>query len=222
MTIEEYRNCESARLEANKRRMEDDGVNFVDLYSAYIDEEVVIEKGATIAQNVTISGKSIIRAGAYIGQSSVLKDAEVGSGSTVEASYIYESKVGAKTSVGPFAYIGDFVEVKNSTIGDGSKSSHLTYIGDADIGKNVNLGCGVVFVNYDGTKKYRSKIADDAFIGCNSNLVSPVEVGEGAYVAAATTVTENVPEDALCIGRSRMTTKENWVRNRKILKKDNK
>jgi len=136
MTIEEYRNCESARLEANKRRMEDDGVNFVDLYSAYIDEEVVIEKGATIAQNVTISGKSIIRAGAYIGQSSVLKDAEVGSGSTVEASYIYESKVGAKTSVGPFAYIrpgsiigdeckvGDFVEVKNSTIGDGSKSSH--------------------------------------------------------------------------------------------------
>ena len=234
MTIEEYRNCESARLEANKCRMEDDGVNFVDLYSAYIDEDVVIEKGATIAQNVTISGKSIIRAGAYIGQSSVLKDAEVGSGSTVEASYIYESKVGAKTSVGPFAYIrpgsiigdeckvGDFVEVKNSTIGDGSKSSHLTYIGDADIGKNVNLGCGVVFVNYDGTKKYRSKIADDAFIGCNSNLVSPVEVGEGAYVAAATTVTENVPEDALCIGRSRMTTKENWVRNRKILKKDNK
>ena len=207
MTIEEYRKCESARLEANRRRMEDDGVNFVDIYSAYIDEDVVIEKGATIAQNVTISGKSIIRADAYIGQSSVLKDAEVGSGSTVEASYIYESKVGAKTSVGPFAYIrpgsiigdeckvGDFVEVKNSTIGDGSKSSHLTYIGDADIGKNVNLG---------------------------SNLVSPVEVGEGAYVAAATTVTENVPEDALCIGRSRMTTKENWVRNRKILKKDNK
>ena len=91
MTIEEYRKCESARLEANRRRMEDDGVNFVDIYSAYIDEDVVIEKGATIAQNVTISGKSIIRAGAYIGQSSVLKDAEVGSGSTVEASYIYES-----------------------------------------------------------------------------------------------------------------------------------
>ena len=234
MTIEEYRNCESARLESNRRRMEEDGVNFIDIYSAYIDEEVVIEKGATIAQNVTITGKSIIRAGAYIGQSSVLRDAEVGIGSIVEASYIYESEVGSKTSVGPFAYIrpgsvigdeckvGDFVEVKNSTMGDGSKSSHLTYIGDADIGKNVNLGCGVVFVNYDGTKKYRSKIEDDAFIGCNSNLVSPIEVGEGAYVAAATTVTENVPEDALCIGRSRMTIKENWVRNRKILKKDNK
>ena len=94
MTIEEYRNCESARLEANRRRMEDDGVNFLDIYSVYIDEDVVIEKGATIAQNVTISGKSIIRAGAYIGQSSVIKDAEIGSESTVEASYIYESKVG--------------------------------------------------------------------------------------------------------------------------------
>ena len=234
MTIDEYRNNENKRLAANKRRMEEDGVIFVDIYSAYIDEEAVIEKGVTIAQNVTIKGKSVIKAGAYIGQSSVLHDAEVGRDTTVEASYVYESQIGERTSIGPFAYIrpgsvigdeckvGDFVEVKNSTIGNGSKSAHLTYIGDADIGENVNLGCGVVFVNYDGTHKYRSKIADDAFIGCNSNLVSPVEVGEGAYVAAATTVTENIPGDALSIGRSRMTIKENWVRNRKILKKDNK
>ena len=234
MTIDEYRNNENKRLAANKRRMEEDGVIFVDIYSAYIDEEAVIEKGVTIAQNDTIKGKSVSKSGAYIGQSSVLHDAEVGCDTTVEASYVYESQIGETTIIGTFAYIrpgsvigdeckvGDFVEVKNSTIGNGSKSAHLTYIGDADIGENVNLGCGVVFVNYDGTHKYRSKIADDAFIGCNSNLVSPVEVGEGAYVAAATTVTENVPGDALSIGRSRMTIKENWVRNRKILKKDNK
>ena len=123
MTIEEYRNYESARIESNKRRMEDDGVKFVDIYSAYIDEEVVIEEGATIAQNVTISGKSIIRAGAYIGQSSVIRAAEIGTDSTVEASYIYESKVGAKTSVGPFAYIrpgsivGDECKVGDFVIG---------------------------------------------------------------------------------------------------------
>lgn len=231
MEIQEYRDIETARLAANKKRLEE-GVIFVDLYSAYIDDEVVIEAGAIIANNVTLQGRTIIRSGARIGQSSVIRDSEIGSGTKVEASYIYESKVGCNTSVGPFAYIrpgsvigndckvGDFVEVKNSTFGDGSKSSHLTYIGDADVGKNVNLGCGVVFVNYDGAKKYRSTIGDDSFIGCNTNIVSPVNVGEGAYIAAATTVTEDVPGDALCIGRVRATVKEHWVKARKIMKKD--
>lgn len=231
MTYEEYCANEKARIEANIKRLEE-GVEFVDIRTAYIDESVVIEAGAVIANNVTIKGESIIRSGAIIGQSSVIKDSEVGSGTKVDASYIYSSKVGCDTTVGPFAYIrpgsvigdgckvGDFVEVKNATMGDGSKSSHLTYIGDADIGKNVNLGCGVVFVNYDGAKKYRSTVGDDAFIGCNSNLVAPVNVGEGVYVAAATTITEDVPSDALCIGRVRQTNKEGWVKKRKILKKD--
>ncbi|MCF0141007.1 MAG: UDP-N-acetylglucosamine diphosphorylase [Mogibacterium sp.] len=231
MDIQEYRDREQARLAANKKRLEE-GVIFVDIYSAYIDDEVVVESGAIIANNVTLKGNTIIRSGASIGQSSVIRNSEIGSGTTVEASYIYDSKVGENTSVGPFAYIrpgsvigneckiGDFVEVKNATFGDGSKSAHLTYIGDADVGKNVNLGCGVVFVNYDGAKKYRSTIGDDCFIGCNTNIVSPVEVGDGAYIAAATTVTEDVPADALCIGRSRQTVKENWVKSRKILKKD--
>lgn len=223
---------EQARLAANKKRMEEDGVIFVDIYSAYIDEEVVIESGAVIANNVTLQGSTVIRSGARIGQSSVIRNSEIGEGTTVEASYIYDSKVGSNTSVGPFAYIrpgsvvgdeckiGDFVELKNATFGNGSKTSHLAYIGDADVGERCNIGCGVVFVNYDGAKKYRSKLGDDVFVGCNSNLVSPVEIGDGAYVAAATTVTENVPEDALCIGRSRQTVKEHWVKARKILKKD--
>ncbi len=232
MTVQEYRDKEQARLAANKRRMEEDGVIFVDIYSAYIDEEVVIEAGAVIANNVTLQGSTVIRAGARIGQSSVIRNSEIGEGTSVEASYIYDSKVGSDTTVGPFAYIrpgsvvgneckvGDFVELKNATIGNGSKSSHLAYIGDADVGENCNIGCGVVFVNYDGAKKYRSKLGNDVFVGCNSNLVSPVEIGDGAYVAAATTVTESVPGDALCIGRVRQTVKEHWVKARRILKKD--
>lgn len=231
MTIEEYREKERIRILGNRDRLES-GVDFVDIYSAYIDDTVVIEEGAVIANNVTLKGSTVIKSGAYIGQSSVIVDSEIGAGTSIESSYIYESVVGENTKIGPFAYIrpgsrigsgckvGDFVEVKNSTFGDGSKSAHLTYIGDADVGKNVNLGCGVVFVNYDGAKKYRSTVGDDAFIGCNSNLVAPVEVGSGAYVAAATTITEDVPADALCIGRSRATNKEGWVAKRKILKKD--
>lgn len=232
MDIEEYRNREKARLESNRKRLEDDGVEFVDIYSAYIDDTVVIEAGALIGPNVTLQGNTVIRSGAHIGQSSVIRNSEIGKGTDVEASYIYDSKVGENTHVGPFAYIrpgstigdgckvGDFVEVKNSTMGDGSKSSHLTYIGDADVGSNVNLGCGVVFVNYDGSRKYRSTVGDDSFVGCNSNLIAPVHLGKGVYVAAGTTVTEDVDDDSLCIGRSRQTVKEGWVKKRKILKKD--
>lgn len=234
MNIEEYRENEKKRLNANKRRLDEDGVEFIDIYSAYIEDTVKIEAGAIIANNVTLKGKTVIRSGAYIGQSTVIENSEVCSGAHIEASYIHESFVGEDAHVGPFAYIrpgskigkgckiGDFVEVKNSIIGDGSKSSHLTYIGDADIGENVNLGCGVVFVNYDGSQKQRSVVGDDAFVGCNSNIVAPVEIENGAYIAAGTTVTSDVPGGALCIGRSRQTNKEGWVKKRKILKKDRK
>lgn len=231
MNVEKYRENEKYRLMKNRERIEN-GVEFIDIYSAYIDDSVEIEEGAVIANNVTLKGQTIIRSGAYIGQSSVIKDSEVGKGSSVESSYIYDSVIGEDTNVGPFAYIrpgsrigngckvGDFVEVKNSTFGNGSKSAHLTYIGDADVGENVNLGCGVVFVNYDGSHKFRSNVGDNAFIGCNSNLVSPVKVGNGAYVAAGTTITEDVPSNALCIGRTRAVNKSDWVKKRKILKKD--
>lgn len=231
MRIEEYREMDKFRLKRNKEILES-GVNMLDIYSVYIDESVIIEPGATIDNNVTLKGSTVIKSGAHIYQSSYIEGSIIGSNSVIKSAYIYESKIGENTSVGPFAYIrpgtvigndckvGDFVEVKNSNIGDGTKASHLTYIGDADIGERVNLGCGVVFVNYDGHIKQRSVINDDAFIGCNTNIVAPVLVGEGAYIAAGATVTDDVPEDALCIARARQTIKEHWVKQRKILKKD--
>ena len=233
MTYEEYEKLEKERIERNLAYMEN-GVKFVDLKMAYIDEGVKIGRGTTIYPCVVIEGDVTIGEDCVIGQNSRIVDSQIGDRTTVQSSVLLESKVGNDTNIGPFAYlrpnstigdeckVGDFVEVKNSSIGDGAKASHLTYIGDSDVGSNVNLGCGVVFVNYDGTRKYRSVVEDGAFIGCNSNLVSPVHVGKGAYVAAGSTITEDVPEGALYVARSRGTVREGWVEKKGILKKDKK
>ena len=137
-------------------------------------------------------------------------------------SVLLDAKVKSFTTVGPFAYlrpnscigehcrIGDFVEIKNSNIDDGTKVSHLTYVGDSDVGKCVNFGCGTVTVNYDGKNKYRCKIGDEVFIGCNTNLVAPVEVESRAYTAAGSTITKKVPADSLAIARARQENKEGW------------
>ena len=111
--------------------------------------------------------------------------------------------------------MGDFVEVKNSTVGDGTKISHLTYVGDSDVGRKVNFGCGTVTTNYDGFKKYRCTIGDSAFIGCNTNLVAPVSVGEGSYIAAGATITKDVPADALAVARVRQENKDGWAARRR-------
>jgi len=179
----------------------------------------ILEKGTVIGENC------------IIGPNSRIVGATIGNNVEVNNSVVLESTIGDDTHVGPFAYmrpgstvgrhvkIGDFVEIKNSNIGDETKISHLTYVGDADVGKNVNLGCGVVFVNYDGKKKNRTVVGDNAFIGCNVNLVSPVKVGEDAYIAAGSTITEEVPENSLAIARCRQTIKENWVINRGMQRK---
>jgi bifunctional UDP-N-acetylglucosamine pyrophosphorylase/glucosamine-1-phosphate N-acetyltransferase len=154
-------------------------------------------------------------------------NSKIGRETQIQCSVILNSEIGEQTTVGPFAYIrpgsiigsrvriGDFVEIKNSQIGDESKISHLTYVGDGIVGKDVNLGCGVIFVNYDGEKKSNTVVGDHAFIGCNTNLIAPVKVGDNAYVAAGSTVTEDVPEGALAIARSRQINKEGWVEKRK-------
>jgi bifunctional UDP-N-acetylglucosamine pyrophosphorylase / glucosamine-1-phosphate N-acetyltransferase len=205
------------------------GVKFIDIESAYIDEGVEIGEGTVIGPCVTLEGKTVIGRNCTIGQNTRIADSVIADEVQVESSVITESTVGERTKVGPFAYmrpnskvgadckIGDFVEIKNSSFGDGSKASHLTYIGDSDVGKNVNLGCGVVFVNFDGRDKYRSNVGDNAFIGCNSNLVSPVTVGKGAYIAAGSTVTEDVEGDELYIARARGTKKPGWVSAKGIL-----
>lgn len=218
------------RFEIIKKHIEN-GVSFVDEYCAYIDESVAIGAGTVIGPCVTLSGETVIGRDCFIGQNTVITDSTIDDNVNIKSSVITDSTVGSGTTVGPFAYlrpnshigrdckVGDFVEVKNSTMGDGAKASHLTYIGDSDVGSKVNLGCGVVFVNYDGTSKYRSVVEDGAFIGCNSNLVSPVKVGKGAYIAAGSTVTEDVEGDALYVARAKGTKKPNWVSKKGILNK---
>lgn len=230
MNINEYEALEKKRIERNLRYMEA-GVDFIDIRTAYIDEGVEIGAGTVIYPCVVLEGSVKIGQDCTIGQNTRIKDSSLGSGTSVWNSVILDSSVGNDTSVGPFAYlrpgtevgsgckVGDFVEIKNSRMGDGAKAAHLTYIGDSDVGKRVNLGCGVVFVNYDGSHKYRSVVEDDAFIGCNANLVSPVHVGEKAYVAAGSTITEDVPDGALYVARAKSRTLEGWVEKKGILKK---
>ena len=230
MTYEEYQAQEEKRLAIAVKHLEN-GVNFVDIRTAYIGEAVVIGEGTVIGPCVTLEGNTVIGRDCKIMQNTRIKDSVIGDEVEIQASHIMESQVGDKTSVGPFAYlrpksnigksckVGDFVEVKNASFGDGSKASHLSYIGDSDVGKGVNIGCGVVFVNYDGTNKYRSTVGDGAFIGCNTNLVSPVKVDDGAYIAAGSTVTEDVPGDALCIARARQKNIEGWASKRGLYRK---
>ena len=230
MNRAEYEEMEARRIERNLEYL-DAGVVFIDLKAVYIDEGVRIGKGTVIYPCVVLEGDVEIGENCTIGQNTRIKDSIIGNGTSIQSSVILESKVGNETSVGPFAYlrpnseigshckVGDFVEIKNSRLDDGAKAAHLTYVGDSDVGKKVNLGCGVVFVNYDGSKKYRSVVEDGAFIGCNVNLVSPVHVGKDAYVAAGSTITNDVEDGALYLARSKGKSIEGWVEKRGILKK---
>jgi len=199
------------------------GVTIIDSSSTYIDIDSEIGMDTIIYPNTIIEKECVIGEDCIIGPNSRIVASSIDNGVEINNSVVLESSVGKGTHVGPFAYIrpqskigadvkiGDFVEVKKSQIGDDTKISHLTYVGDAVVGKNVNLGCGVVFVNYDGKNKNVTVVEDNAFIGCNTNLVSPVVIKKGAYIAAGSTITEEVPENSLAIARSRQTIKEEWV-----------
>jgi bifunctional UDP-N-acetylglucosamine pyrophosphorylase/glucosamine-1-phosphate N-acetyltransferase len=201
----------------------ENGVRFVDRFAAYIDPRVTIGAGTVILPGTILRGGTTIGRDCEIGPNSMVRDCTIGNGTTINASQLNESTVGDHTNVGPFAYVrpnshigdeikvGDFVEVKNSTIGNGTKISHLTYVGDSDVGEHVNFGCGTVTTNYDGFKKHRCTIGNHAFLGCNTNLIAPVKIGDGAYTAAGSTITKDVPDDALAIARERETVKEGWA-----------
>ena len=203
------------------------GVTMRNPESVYIEDGVEIGNDTEICQNVTIKSGTKIGSDCVIGSGRMLDRAVIHDGVDVLSSVILESEVDEGTHVGPFAYIrpnchvgkevkvGDFVELKNSNIDDGTKISHLTYIGDSDVGKRVNFGCGTVTCNYDGKKKYRTTIGDDCFVGCNTNFVSPINVGDGVYIAAGSTITEDIPENSLSIARARQVNKEGWKDKRK-------
>lgn len=230
MNMNEYKQRKDKWRKIAEKHIEA-GVDIFDIDNVYIDEDVRIGEGTVIGQCVRLEGSTVIGKNCKIEQNSRIANATIGDDVSIDNSVILDSSVGSNTSVGPFAYIrpgstigeackvGDFVEVKNASMGNGSKSAHLTYIGDADIGENVNLGCGVVFVNYDGKNKHRSTVGDGCFIGCNVNLVSPVDVGDGAYIAAGSTVTKDIPKDALSVGRARQKNIENWASQRGLYRK---
>lgn len=211
------------RKRINTRLMED-GVVLIDPAATYIGCEVIVGQDSILYPGVILEGKTVIGKDCLVGANSRLVNAKIGDQVTIQNSTILDSSVDDGTSIGPYAYIrpgsrigkhckvGDFVEVKNSTMADGAKAAHLTYIGDGDVGENVNLGCGTVFVNYDGKKKFRTVVEKNAFIGCNTNLIAPVTVKEGAYIAAGSTITDDVPEESLAIARARQINKVGYLK----------
>lgn len=196
-----------------------------------IDKTVTVGADTVILPNTILIGETKIGKGCVIGPNSYICDSEVGDNTKLNNTQSYSSQIGSGVTAGPFVHIrpnckiadnvhiGNFVEVKNSTVDEGSKLPHLLYVGDSDVGKDVNFGCGCVTVNYDGKNKSRTTVKDGAFIGCNTNLVAPVTVGENAFTAAGSTITEDVPDNALAVARNRQIIKENWVNVKKPYKR---
>ena len=218
------------RFYTNKKHLMN-GVNIISPETVTIASNVIIESGVTIYPNTFITGDSTVYKGATIGPDSEVHNSIVDEDAIVRHSLITDSYVGKKTTVGPFAHlrnnthvgndcrIGNYVEIKNSRIGDFTKISHLTYIGDTTCGSNVNWGCGTVTVNYDGKNKNKTIVGDNVFIGCNTNLIAPLKVGNNAFIAAGSTITEDVPDEAFSIARERQVTKEDYARKYEYKKK---
>ncbi|MEF3693492.1 MAG: DapH/DapD/GlmU-related protein, partial [Acholeplasmataceae bacterium] len=201
------------------------GVSIINPETVTIGHNVMIEEGVWIYPNTTIMGNSIIKNHAMVGPNSEIIDSVIEHHAEIKHSIVNNSKVGAYTTVGPFAHlrdgavigehnrIGNFVEVKKSTTGSNTKAAHLSYIGDSTIGDRVNFGCGSITVNYDGVNKHQTVVGNDVFIGCNVNLIAPIEIGDNVFVAAGSTVTENVPNGALAIARNKQINKEDYAKN---------
>ncbi|HJV47533.1 MAG TPA: bifunctional UDP-N-acetylglucosamine diphosphorylase/glucosamine-1-phosphate N-acetyltransferase GlmU [Bacillota bacterium] len=217
------------RKRINENHMRN-GVTMIDPSSTYIESDVIIGRDTVIEPGTFLRGSTQIGEDCVIGPGTDLSNTIIEDQVAVRYAVIADSMIRKNASVGPYAYIrpgsdvgekakvGDFVELKNTRLGNGSKVSHLSYLGDSEIGSNVNVGCGTITVNYDGVSKHKTIVGDDSFIGCNSNLVAPVEIGQGAYVAAGSTITKDVPNQALAIARERQTNKDGYAA--KLLRKD--
>ena len=185
----------------------------------FIDKQAQISGKAKIHPFVVVLGKSVIEEGAEIYPFSVIENSVISAGSKIYSSHIEDSFVGQNCEIGPNAHlrqhahiennvrIGNFVEIKKSVVGQGSKAAHLAYIGDAEVGQECNIGCGVVFCNFDGKQKHKTKLGNDVFVGSNANLVAPIEIGDNCFVAAGSTVTKNLEENSFCIERSELKIK---------------
>jgi bifunctional UDP-N-acetylglucosamine pyrophosphorylase/glucosamine-1-phosphate N-acetyltransferase len=204
------------------------GVRIEDPATTLVSPETVVEAGAVLRPFTILEGRTIVRAGAVVGPFVRLVDVEVGPGARVlDHCLLRESVIEAGASVGPFTHIrpesrvgarakvGNFVELKKTRLGEGSKAQHLSYLGDATVGSEVNIGAGTITCNYDGAAKHPTRIEARAFVGSDATLVAPVTVGEGAYIAAGSTITEDVPKDALALGRARQVTKPGWAARRR-------
>lgn len=213
---------ELMRARINERHMRN-GVTIINPASTHISADAIIGSDTVLLPGVIIEGKSVIGEDCKIGPNSHIVASQIGNGTTIHSSVVLNSTVGNETAVGPFAHlrpesslgnhvkIGNFVEVKKSVLGDDTKVSHLSYIGDAEVGSNVNIGCGSITVNYDGKNKFKTVIEDDVFVGCNSNLVAPVTLEKGSFIAAGSTITKDVPSEALALARARQENKLGYV-----------
>lgn len=212
------------REQINKGHMLN-GVSIINPETVTIGHDVEIESNVTIYPNTYITGPSVIKTGAKVGPNTEIHTSTIHENVIVKHSLVYDSLVNSNTVIGPFAHlrngasigeynrIGNFVEVKNSKTGNGTKAAHLAYIGDTVTGDNVNFGCGSITVNYDGVKKHKTLIGHDVFIGCNTNLVAPIEVGDNVFIAAGSTVTKNIPKGALAIARNKQINKADYAKN---------
>ena len=202
------------------------GVTIIDPITTFIGPDVEIGMDTVIEPGVRINGKTFIGEDTHVGQYSEINNSRIGNKVHIIQSVINDSSVGNKTKVGPFAQlrpgsnlgaevkVGNFVEVKKAELKDGAKVSHLSYIGDAEVGERTNIGCGSITVNYDGVNKFKTIIGKDAFIGCNTNLIAPVTVGDGALIAAGSTITDDIPKESLALARARQVTKEGYNKNK--------
>lgn len=202
------------------------GVEFVSTDGVLIYPDVNIGNNTVILPGCVLKNGTIIGENCTIGPNTLIENSKIGNCCKINNSQVYSSVVNDYTTIGPFCNIrpnseishhvkiGDFVEVKNSKIGAGSSVSHLTYVGDSDVGKNVNFGCGVVTINFDGVEKNRCEIGDGAFLGCNTNLVAPIKLGKNSYTGAGSTITKNVPDEALAVERTKQVIVENFSKKK--------
>ena len=215
------------RKRINNKHLEN-GVTIIDPNTTYIGIDVEIGQDTIIYPGNVLEGNTVIGKNCVLYPNSRINNSVIGESVDIQSSVILESKIGNQTTVGPFAYIrpesiignnvrvGDFVEIKKSTIGNNTKVSHLTYVGDAEVGEGCNFGCGTVTVNYDGKNKNKTIIGNNSFIGCNTNLISPVTVEDNTYIAAGSTITNNVKSGELAVARAKQRNIPGWVERRRI------